>query len=776
MFDLKKNLTPVLKTTNTWTDLLDVVTEVLNDLQIEMEKKSNYLSIDSYTNQDELIDLARSLGYTPNLLVETDLAFIKKEVKDIIFKIKNKSTYFYFNYIFRLIESKGDTYILYNDYLTLVRAIDTSATLTNLNSHTLTEPFLGIIPFLHYDEFLQDPITLDGSKVDTLDQNPTWYLDQSSEEDPGIKPTNNLTIEYEVYQLYTENNKEYIVLPNYLGYLRNAVEYGRKATNIPHIGVQVTGITDKSGYFNNIDSTKSYSIPDLKLKCSVSELYDDTRDSVEEFRKVFIGNGTRELIDANYSGIKSSLDIHYSFENTHETNTETIVYDMSANGRNGIVNGAYTIGPGSSGNTINFNGLDTEIQIVNFPFTQNNRTICFWLYGNRFGQFQNNSWLVYMSGELSVYYNEPSETLYFTLVGASSSSTLSYNIDIKNKELFIMLEMDDDNDLFNLYVNNVLQDFDFITSIGSWGDTKNIYLGSQNRTNHYKGYIDEFRVYSKLLTSDEKDYLYENKIGSISGMASSYYSQWLSTNQIKEGENWVIVHTSIPAKTVNNVVIDTGDGSTNHFTGSFDYTNLEPGYVTIKYNSFPNNYTLTVDKQGNIEGDRATGTIDFENGLYDFYTYKIIKVAREVVSTKQIDEISNYTLDYSNIVSETFYITYTISGTEYTASADASGNISETGISSGSINYSTGVLNVEFTSSVDFNTEVYVRYKYQVYSTPTLDTEIIAEYKTNEDLLVKEVGLTDDNNVMKAYATFPAAKFNNVHDHISFQFAIKKYN
>lgn len=107
---------------------------------------------------------------------------------------------------------------------------------------------------------------------------------------------------------------------------------------------------------------------------------------------------------------------------------------------------------------------------------------------------------------------------------------------------------------------------------------------------------------------------------------------------------------------------------------------------------------------------------------------------------------------------------YSISAVPYEAFDDGEGNIIGETVSSGTINYETGDVTINFSSS--FDSELTSQYTYN------------SLYKNNnagfELTKVTEVGLLDENDDLIAYATFPPIEYDDNKFHTSYQFYIKK--
>lgn len=559
MISLKKILPGILKVTDVWPEFMEVVTSEMERAQLEVEKKKNFMNIDDYETIEDVLSLARSLGFSPNLLIDDSLEYAKKETKDIVFKIKKKATYYYYDYIFRSIGRLGFTYILFKDQTKLVRAINQTNLVNKLAVHDVSEPFLDTDPIYHFFRYIEESISLDDDPLYYLDSPAVWYLDQSI----VIKSTKHIAVEYVIDQLVEEDSTEYLLTPRYFQFLRQSVNYGRKVTEFPHIGAQLTLITSTTGYYNYGHSSDSYGIPALKASSSVTDNF-----------------------------VLNDLSIFYKI-------------------KAGI--GAQTQSSETEGSPTYVTSLDQEI-------------------------------------------------------------------------------------------------------------------------------------YEQLLSQE---------------------------NQIFRAGGYTIIVFWIPSATINNEIIATGDGTTDTFTGTLGYTNIVPSTLIFEYTSSPEDITATTNKFGEIVGDKTSGTINYETGAYTLYTYKEIFREKETIATDTITSISGYTTGFPEITPNTFRLYYYFGSTLYEATDDGIGNITGTNINSGTINYTTGELNVTFSSGTDAGQEVYCKYNYRVFSIPDNLADIKVKYRTNENIEITEVGIENNSGDLVAYGTFPPIKFSGPNDHLSIQFAIK---
>ncbi len=243
--DLKKYLPKILKT-EFWTDLMDgVSTELQNIINELILPKLDFWNIHDLTDNDQLIEIAKTFGYTPDRSLDSTTDFLKKDVDSLSYRVKKKSTSLSYYHIFRAIPHSGEIYPSYWDGDKLNRAYQN---LDDIITHTVSKPFT-LTPQPNFNAFLLGQITLDYDPILILDDDlniPNWFLDMQL----SIIPAKHLFIEYIIDKLLTESDIEYSMFISYMEFLARATEYNRKVTMVPHVGAQLTAIMDNSGEFD----------------------------------------------------------------------------------------------------------------------------------------------------------------------------------------------------------------------------------------------------------------------------------------------------------------------------------------------------------------------------------------------------------------------------------------------------------------------------------------------------------------------------------------------
>ena len=103
------------------------------------------------------------------------------------------------------------------------------------------------------------------------------------------------------------------MLNSYLVYLFNAVQVNRKVVEVPRIGVQISALSDDSGYYDNsYPSFNAYSIDDIQMKSSIiNPAY--TTDPTSA--RLAIGIGSQAMESAHSGGTNpTALDDQISIQ------------------------------------------------------------------------------------------------------------------------------------------------------------------------------------------------------------------------------------------------------------------------------------------------------------------------------------------------------------------------------------------------------------------------------------------------------------------------------
>jgi hypothetical protein len=228
-----------------------------------------------------------------------------------------------------------------------------------------------------------------------------------------------------------------------------------------------------------------------------------------------------------------------------------------------------------------------------------------------------------------------------------------------------------------------------------------------------------------------------------------------------EQDDWYGVSARYQGTQVNNYLIGTGNGSTNAFTKTLQHVPVKPRNIEVTYISSSTVYTVIDDGYGTLSSyNGGSGTINYDTGYLTLSTdsyneYKdLLGTGNGTTKTFTWHTDNNVTIFAGSIL-----ITYTIAGTTYVAKDNGVGAITGN-LCSGTATYSNGTVSLTFTTAPIG--KIYITYKHRTVTTPDSGTEILCKYYfNNEDTYISEAGVTDSNNNLLVYATFPRIKFKN---------------
>jgi len=704
---------------------------------------------------------------------------------------------YYYNYIFNLIPYLGKIYSLIYDTTDekLFRAIDIPEVIVTLN--TLV------------DADFTEPFVLVASIIDGFSYNNKFgidaYIDYLIAQSSTVVRTKHLNLEYVINDILIESSIEYLMTGNYLRYLERSVDYGRKATTLSHVGAQLSILIDESGFFDSKDVGATYSVPDLKLNSSITDFfeyippaaifldegveidsavqwyldndYQAEKTFADQIYSVVAGVGTKELIassETEYSNLISGLVLYLPFDKE----TGRAVEDLSNNATVATIIGTYSYVTSIINKSLQYNGIDTEVKLSPYNTINGSYTYSFWIRGEHVLQTAGDMYLYYQSGLLEIYYKTSDMKLYVKLTGSISDVTISSFIALSSSiDNLILIEQDQLTDDINLYINNILVDTDSIAGLGDFESGSDGYIGSKGASNYFTGLIDDFRIYNDLLSTDLKTYIYTSKKGTLAYLNDQVYSGNLVSDQRYEDANWTLAHGIIPARMITGEYIEEGDGATQSFSGEVRYNDLKQHYVIFTYISGGTEYTITDDGEGligTLSSTGLTGTIVYATGAYTLITYRDYLVALEYLYENTARSSLSYTTDSFPVVANSVEIDFWYDGVKYTAIDDGAGNITGTHVSSGSITYATGVIAVSLDITTDAAEDIYMEYDYRITKTPDDDTFILAEYRTDDDVQITEVGIADSDGRLIAYATFPPIQFKDMFNYLGIQLYIEK--
>ena len=158
---LQHNLLSPLTVDPLWSQFLHAFSYELDNLRTYFGTIENAFNI--YKNEkDGIVRIAESFGYEPNLVINNSQYMATKEAESIPYKIKRKSTYDGYYMILQQNSQLGEVFCYYFNNKKLIKSIDYSETIKNLNNSEPYLPFYGVVPIKNFTSmFNVDMIMLD---------------------------------------------------------------------------------------------------------------------------------------------------------------------------------------------------------------------------------------------------------------------------------------------------------------------------------------------------------------------------------------------------------------------------------------------------------------------------------------------------------------------------------------------------------------------------------------------------------------------------------------
>jgi hypothetical protein len=302
-----------------------------------------------------------------------------------------------------------------------------------------------------------------------------------------------------------------------------------------------------------------------------------------------------------------------------------------------------------------------------------------------------------------------------------------------------------------------------------------------------------------------------------SSLAEPVASSYIYYDEKYENDDWIAVSGTYQGQKISDFLLHdkTGyqlsnvgsgavDGSNHAFTGHLLYAPIKKGQLSFYFKHSALQQEITDDGKGNLiisdsDGNSGTvGSVSYESdGAYSFNTTfpftKSLVIATSVDpsvvtnngGTKEV--IATLSFDGgSSITPSTVWIYYYIGNRVYVLHDNGSnGFVTSDGLNpyftSGSINYTTGAVVLEFSVALDYDsatstgTDVTAQYSFIRTYTPDANTEITVNYYfTYSTIDITEAGLFDVDGNMIAYMKFPPVEFANSNYHLNVHFYIRK--
>lgn len=173
----QKNLISPLTTDKLWSQFLEAYSQEFILIHNKFSEIKNTWNIE-FKDKDNLIRLAETFGYTPNLTINNSIESIKKEVESVPYRIREKSTYDGYKFIFKQNNYNGEIFSYISDKYKLVKSVDYISTLNNILNSYKYLPFNGVIPTHNENYVDNNNMMLDYIVEEDGNEKVYYYLDQ----------------------------------------------------------------------------------------------------------------------------------------------------------------------------------------------------------------------------------------------------------------------------------------------------------------------------------------------------------------------------------------------------------------------------------------------------------------------------------------------------------------------------------------------------------------------------------------------------------------------
>lgn len=523
-------LLPISMRTPFWEQLIEALQEELELYRTDrVNPKWDFFDLrklEESGNREQLLEIAKTFGYKPDLTLNSDISFLRSEVESIPFRIQRRATPLTYNYIFNTIPWSGEVALLYWNGVRLIRTLDAA--------------------FLDFIENTPKPIAIKGSTLPgflqeslSLDFTPTLYLDSDNfpwtlDQSRSRISTSHILVEYTANQIIKDaSGQDALITKKYLDYLWSSVNANRKVTDTPHIALQLSARTDRSGVYNifeNAPKPKAF----LGFEGVVADYLEDTAATLVNYGPI-----ARYPLDALINGSE--------FE------------DITGNGHTATSTNVSVNGYGLVGRSAGFNGTDSLIDFGDqaFPALEEGGTFSLWFYAFTIAESTNSSdasEICYQSGQFAISINHYSQRIqvegqdgYWTTLITGTTVATTY------EWYHVAVSYDGDN--LRLFVNGVEEGVRAI-SLPALPSGATFYVGRGPDAVFFEGLIDEVRVYDYPLTGSEirglfyepsthNEYFVEGPTGKSLALSGKRAADLPTTYTLERDGNYTISWTSL---------------------------------------------------------------------------------------------------------------------------------------------------------------------------------------------------------------------------------------
>lgn len=283
----EKRMPPSLKGT-IYQIFLEAISEEIKLFRDRAEQQKTTFYDTAAMEKERLIQISENFGVPFSTIVRDDLEFLRQEVNNIGFKLFYKGTPTLYKSFFLSVDRIGQMFIY------------TYSSAADLLERSMKDPCDSAkvtpanLPFLFkskndFSGMVKDYVSLDSGLI--LDDSPAFKLDTSNSK----ISSNHIGLEYFIDRLIEKNSKSYLMTDEYLIFMSENINWGRRCKEVPHIGSQLSVQTDLSGLINYNFPEQEYSVPSLKLNVAANPQLLDIISSQYEISEARFGIGAKEL-------------------------------------------------------------------------------------------------------------------------------------------------------------------------------------------------------------------------------------------------------------------------------------------------------------------------------------------------------------------------------------------------------------------------------------------------------------------------------------------------
>jgi hypothetical protein len=267
-------------------------------------------------------------------------------------------------------------------------------------------------------------------------------------------------------------------------------------------------------------------------------------------------------------------------------------------------------------------------------------------------------------------------------------------------------------------------------------------------------------------------------IPSLVGLGSPVAKLPILFDNRRQNLNWFHVATEYPGLLYNDILLHTStplpgqtglvDGINSNFSGVLPHAPLQPKTVKIQFGTDE----LVDNGRGFLTGEKGEGTIDYATGAYtlDFdFNFKAVKSF--MLSDNLLTTFAFQLDNTSEILADQTWMEFVLGGKKHLVH-DVGNTFTHPLISSGTINRTTGMVNITFTQPLPLGEPVVFNYLYPKAFPPSED--IYGTLFSQNPVEITEAAIYKEDGTLIGTAEFPPLEFKTKNHHVSLGFLIKR--